>query len=104
MLLFLGVPLAAGIITRYALLATIGKERFEKRFMPYFGPVALLGLIYTIIVMFSLQGHQVSLHLLISNSIAISQRSIRQRRSLSAHAEHGLHTRVYAEVEDACLS
>lgn len=58
-LLFLGVPLAAGIATRYTLLKAIGKESFETRFMPYFGPVALLGLIYTIIVMFSLQGHQV---------------------------------------------
>ncbi|CAL8467475.1 g7013 [Coccomyxa elongata] len=58
-LLFLGVPLVAGIITRYSLLAFIGEQRFEKNFMPYFGPVALLGLIYTIIVMFSLQGHQV---------------------------------------------
>ncbi|CAK0787439.1 hypothetical protein CVIRNUC_010659 [Coccomyxa viridis] len=58
-LLFLGVPLAAGIVTRYTLLKAIGKENFDTRFMPYFGPVALLGLIYTIIVMFSLQGHQV---------------------------------------------
>lgn len=58
-LLFLGIPLVAGIITRYTLLATIGERRFEKQFMPYFGPVALLGLIYTIIVMFSLQGHEV---------------------------------------------
>jgi ACR3 family arsenite transporter len=58
-LLFLGIPLVAGIITRYAALAALGKERFNKRFMAYFGPVALLGLIYTIIVMFSLQGHQV---------------------------------------------
>lgn len=58
-LLFLGVPLLAGIATRYALLWTIGRESFEKRFIPCFGPVALLGLIYTIIVMFSLQGHQV---------------------------------------------
>ena len=57
-LLFLGVPLAAGIFTRYTLLKAAGKESFETRFMPYFGPVALLGLIYTIIVMFSLQGHQ----------------------------------------------
>jgi ACR3 family arsenite transporter len=58
-LLFLGVPLLAGIATRYALMATIGRERFDRKFMPYFGPVALLGLIYTVVVMFSLQGHQV---------------------------------------------
>ena len=58
-LLFLGVPLAAGIATRYTLLKAMGKENFDMRFMPYFGSVALLGLIYTIIVMFSLQGHQV---------------------------------------------
>ena len=58
-LLFLGVPLVAGIVTRYTLLKAMGKENFDTKFMPYFGPVALLGLIYTIIVMFSLQGHQV---------------------------------------------
>ena len=62
-LLFLGIPLLAGIITRYTLLATIGKRRFENNFMPYLGPVALLGLIYTIIVMFSLQGHEVRIFL-----------------------------------------
>ncbi len=57
-LIFLGAPLVAGIVTRYTVIACCGRERFY-RFMTYFGPVALLALIYTIIVLFGLQGHRV---------------------------------------------
>jgi len=48
----------AGIVTRYKVIACCGRERFD-RFMTYFGPVGLLALIYTVIVLFGLQGHQV---------------------------------------------
>ncbi|CAL5230038.1 g13483 [Coccomyxa viridis] len=58
-LIFLGIPLVAAIITRYSLIALKGREWFDKKFMPYFGPLALVALIYTIWVMFALQGHQV---------------------------------------------
>lgn len=57
-LIFLGAPLLAGIVTRYSVIALFGKQRFDK-FMTYFGPVALLALVYTIIVLFGLQGHRV---------------------------------------------
>lgn len=57
-LIFLGAPLVAGIVTRYSVIALFGKECFDK-FMVYFGPVALLALIYTVIVLFGLQGHRV---------------------------------------------
>lgn len=46
-LIYLGIPLAAGVVTRFGVIWAIGKERFEKRFMPFFGPLALLGLLYT---------------------------------------------------------
>ncbi len=58
-LLFLGVPLVAGILLRGALLAVKSKAWFEKSFMPYFGPVALLGLLYTIVVLFASQGSNI---------------------------------------------
>ena len=58
-LIFLGIPLVAAIITRYSLIGLKGREWYDKKFMPYFGPLALLALIYTIWVMFALQGHQV---------------------------------------------
>ena len=57
-LIFLGAPLLAGIGTRYSVIALFGRQRFDK-FMTYFGPVALLALVYTIIVLFGLQGHRV---------------------------------------------
>ena len=47
-LIYLGAPLVAAIITRYALIAVAGRRWFDKRFMPYFGPVALLALVYTV--------------------------------------------------------
>lgn len=46
-LIYLGIPLAAGVVTRFGVMWALGKERFEKRFMPVFGPLALLGLLYT---------------------------------------------------------
>lgn len=36
-----------------------GEKWYTEKFLPWFGPIALLSLIYTIIVLFSLQGHQV---------------------------------------------
>jgi ACR3 family arsenite transporter len=58
-LLFLGVPLAAGILTRYTIFLIKGKAWFEKRFVPFISPWALIGLLYTIFVMFSIQAHQI---------------------------------------------
>jgi ACR3 family arsenite transporter len=45
--IYLGIPLAAGVITRFGVIALIGKHRFDQKFMPYFGPLALIGLLYT---------------------------------------------------------
>jgi ACR3 family arsenite transporter len=47
--------LAAGILLRLLLLKLKSKTWFEQKFMPVFGPFALLGLLYTIIVMFAAQ-------------------------------------------------
>lgn len=58
-LIFLGIPLVAAIITRYSLIGLKGREWYDKKFMLYFGPLALVALLYTIWVMFALQGHQV---------------------------------------------
>ena len=46
-------------MTRYSLIGLKGRAWYDKKFMPYFGPLALLALIYTVWVMFALQGHQV---------------------------------------------
>ncbi|RPD59888.1 arsenical-resistance protein ACR3, partial [Lentinus tigrinus ALCF2SS1-6] len=58
-LIYLGIPLAAGIVTRFAVIRLAGRAFFEMRFLPYFSPLALLGLLYTIIVMFAYQGHHI---------------------------------------------
>jgi len=58
-LIFLGIPLAAGIITRFTLLRSQGKEWYETRFMPRLGPTAMIGLLFTIVVMFSMQGDKI---------------------------------------------
>jgi ACR3 family arsenite transporter len=55
-LLFLGVPLAAAILSRYGLLFVFGKEWFEKKFAPVISPVALIALLWTIFVIFTIQG------------------------------------------------
>lgn len=60
---YLGIPLAAGIVTRYTVWFLASKQFLEQRFIPMFGPVALLGLLYTILVMFAYQGHHIVLNI-----------------------------------------
>ncbi|KAH9892551.1 sodium bile acid symporter family-domain-containing protein [Cubamyces lactineus] len=58
-LIYLGIPLAAGVLTRIAVIRLTSRSFFETRFLPYFSPLALLGLLYTIVVMFAYQGHHI---------------------------------------------
>ncbi len=58
-LIFLGVPLVAGYLTRKLLVARKGTSWYDGVFMPKFGPTALLGLLYTIVLMFAMQGHRI---------------------------------------------
>jgi arsenite transporter len=58
-LIFLGIPLAAGILTRFYFLRTRGEPWYETRLMPRLGPTALIGLLFTIVVMFSMQGDKI---------------------------------------------
>jgi ACR3 family arsenite transporter len=61
-LIFLGIPLAAGYLTRRAGLRARGAEWYEQRFLPRIGPTALYGLLFTIVLLFALQGHQITHH------------------------------------------
>jgi len=58
-LIYLGIPLVAGVITRFTIWYFTSKEFLNNRFLPLFSPLALLGLLYTIIVMFAYQGHHI---------------------------------------------
>ena len=59
-LIFLGVPLLAGFLTRTIGEARRGTEWYEQTFLPRIGPVALWGLLFTIVVLFALQGEQIT--------------------------------------------
>jgi arsenical-resistance protein len=61
-LIFLGIPLVAGYLTRRVGLRSRGRDWYEQRFLPRIGPVALYGLLFTIILLFALQGHQITHH------------------------------------------
>ena len=58
-LIFLGIPLAAGYLTRRLLVARRGEAWYEGSFLPKFGPTALIGLLYTIVLMFAMQGDRI---------------------------------------------
>ncbi|MFJ8198042.1 ACR3 family arsenite efflux transporter [Streptomyces sp. NPDC096152] len=58
--IFLGVPLLAGFLTRRVGEKKLGRERYETRFLPKIGPWALYGLLFTIVVLFALQGRTIT--------------------------------------------
>jgi len=58
--IFLGVPLVAGSLTRTLGERAKGREWYEEKFLPRIGPLALVGLLYTIVILFALQGHAIT--------------------------------------------
>lgn len=56
---FLGIPLGAAVITRFSLRAMLGADWYERVFLRIVSPWSLIGLLYTILILFASQGHQV---------------------------------------------
>jgi arsenite transporter len=59
-LVFLGIPLLAGYLTRRFGEKAKGRAWYESAFLPRIGPWALYGLLFTIVILFALQGHQIT--------------------------------------------
>jgi len=59
-LIFLGIPLLAGYLSRRLGERSRGREWYESTFLPRIGPWALYGLLFTIVVLFALQGDQIT--------------------------------------------
>lgn len=54
--IYLGLPFAMGVISRYGLIRLKGEEWFQNKFIPIISPITLIALLFTIVVMFSLKG------------------------------------------------
>jgi arsenical-resistance protein len=59
-LIFLGIPLLAGYLSRRLGERVKGRPWYEMAFLPRIAPWALYGLLFTVVVLFALQGHQIS--------------------------------------------
>ncbi len=59
-LIFLGIPLLAGFLTRLVGEARRGTHWYENTFLPRIGPIALYGLLFTIVILFALQGDAIT--------------------------------------------
>jgi ACR3 family arsenite transporter len=58
--IYLGIPLAAGFTTRRVGEKKLGRDRYERTVLPRLGPWALYGLLFTIVILFALQGKTIT--------------------------------------------